>query len=177
MVLVLSPANMASIFFITKPSGMAVAFLATIELLMNLPILLSIRGFSKLLAMPHLVPWSIVVFILMLMRPTGRDTYNRDLVALLIVDVISLLFDYPDAWRWFQGEREGPGHPRRYINRLCGARRWGSGQIVRGNFGRNRSAIRSQWRVRLPRWVDWFGARVRARAPGAGSCNSDPASC
>jgi len=102
---VLVPVNAASIFFIGQPGGLWIAFLAITPMLINVPVMIVERGFSKTMALSHLPLWTPLVIWLIVARPEGSAAYQSYLWVLLVVDVISLGFDYPDAWRWWKGER------------------------------------------------------------------------
>lgn len=109
--LILVPVNMASLFFLDKPIGLWVALLANIAMLANLPIILYERGFTKTMALPHLIPWTILVCMLLFARPAATGAYDRYLYILLTVDIISLLFDYADSFAWFRArgfDRDDP---------------------------------------------------------------------
>ncbi len=106
---ILMPMNMASLYFIGEPMGLWVAFLANIAMMMNLPVMIRDRGFSKLMAVPHLIPWIALVALLLLWRPDVTGLYDWYLTALLITNIISLFFDIPDAISWFGGSREVAG--------------------------------------------------------------------
>lgn len=108
---ILAPVNMASLAFLNEPSGLWIAFLANIAMMMNMPVMLYDRGFSKMMALPHLLPWTILVIWLMVARPIGSDIYNSYLTILLVINTISLLFDYPDALHWKRGDRQ-PSRPQ-----------------------------------------------------------------
>lgn len=103
---ILMPMNMASIAFLSEPGGVLVAVLAISAMILNLPVMIADRGFSKLMAVPHLLPWTILVIYLIGWRPDGSDHYDLYLSALLVTNMISLAFDYPDAWRWLKGDRD-----------------------------------------------------------------------
>ncbi|MEE9374754.1 MAG: hypothetical protein V3V04_00295, partial [Rhizobiaceae bacterium] len=79
----LMPINMASILFISEPKGLLIAFLANIAMMLNLPVMLYDRGFSKLMAVPHLIPWTILVAILIFYRPEASGMYDTYLTVLL----------------------------------------------------------------------------------------------
>ena len=102
---ILVPVNMASLFFIAQPGGVWIAFLANVAMILNLPILLLERGFSRRMALPHLPFWTILVLWLVLAPPDAQGGYATYLIILLLVDTISLGFDYRDAWHWWKGER------------------------------------------------------------------------
>jgi len=107
--LILAPTNMASVLFIDQPTGMVIAFLAVIGIAPNIAVILYERGFSKLMAFPHLLPWLILISILLFNRPDGTPQYEIFLWALLIANSISLLFDFPDAYKWWRGDKKIAG--------------------------------------------------------------------
>lgn len=109
---ILMPMNMISILFYSEPSGLWIAFLANIAMMLNMPVMLYDRGFSKMMAFPHLIPWSILVVWLVTARPSGSDMYNTYLSVLLVINAISLLFDFPDALHWLRGDKE-PARPQK----------------------------------------------------------------
>lgn len=102
---ILVPVNAASIFFVAQPSGIWIAFLAISAMLINVPVMIVEKGFSKTMALSHLPLWTPLVLWLIFARPEGSEAYQTYLWILLVVDIISLGFDYPDAWRWWKGER------------------------------------------------------------------------
>ena len=105
MMLILVPINFASLFFLSEPTGGWVALLAIGAMIPNLPIMWQIRGFSKAMAPPHVVPWTILVGWLLFARPQASGVYATYLWVLLIVNSVSLLFDYTDSWQWLKGNR------------------------------------------------------------------------
>jgi hypothetical protein len=100
---------MASLLFVNLPAGIWIALLANVAMMLNLPVMLYDRGFSKLMAFPHLLPWTVLVVWLMFARPQADGLYDIYLWILLVVDIISLIFDYPDAYKWWRGERSPAG--------------------------------------------------------------------
>ncbi len=107
--IILVPVNMASLYFISEPYGLWIAFLANIAMMLNTPVMLYDRGFSKLMAFPHLLPWTILVGWIIFARPVGTGNYDTYLTVLLVVNLISLAFDYPDAGKWVRGDRKPAG--------------------------------------------------------------------
>jgi len=105
VVLILMPINLASLFFLDEPMGIWIAFLANIGMLLNLPVIYMDRGVSKLMSIPHLLPWTILVGLLLFSRPETTGHYGVYLWTLLFTDLISLIFDYPDAVKWVKGDR------------------------------------------------------------------------
>jgi len=108
--LILVPVNMAPLFFINQPSGWLIAILAIIGIAPNTAIIIIEKGFSKLMAFPHLLPWSILIVILIFARPEGSEGYQIILWVLLIINSISLIFDFPDAYKWWKGDRKIAGY-------------------------------------------------------------------
>jgi len=102
---ILVPVNAVSILFIGQPSGVWIAVLAIVAMLINLPIMIVERGFSKAMALSHVPLWTGLVVWLLLDPPRGSAGYETYLLVLLVVDAISLIFDFPDAVRWFKGDR------------------------------------------------------------------------
>jgi len=106
---ILVPVNSAAIFFLGEPGGIWVAVLAIGAMLLNAPVMLVERGFSKAMALPHLLPWSLLVLWLVFFPPQWQGGAAGFLWLLLAVDSISLLFDYPDALNWWRGDRRVAG--------------------------------------------------------------------
>ena len=109
MAFILVPVNIASIAFIGEPLGLWVAVLANIAMLPNLPVMLYERGFSKLMAVFHLVPWTLLLLLILVTRPALSDAYGAYLWLLFAVDLVSLAFDYPDTLKWLRGDRAVAG--------------------------------------------------------------------
>ncbi|MEF2548756.1 hypothetical protein VQ045_16480 [Aurantimonas sp. E1-2-R+4] len=105
----LAPINMVSLFFLSEPMGVWIALLANIAMLLNLPVILYDRGFSKLMALPHLIPWTLLILLLIFARPQAVGVYDAYLWVLLATNVVSLVFDYPDAIKWLKGDRKAAG--------------------------------------------------------------------
>jgi hypothetical protein len=108
VLVVLAPANLMPLAFVSEPYGLWVAALSVGGMLPNLPIMLLERGLSKRMALPHLLIWTPLVILvgwLLLSDQDLSDGFRTMLIALLIVDLVSLAFDYVDAWKWKQGDR------------------------------------------------------------------------
>ncbi len=106
---ILMPINMISGMFLDQPMGVWIAVLAVGAMMLNMPVMLMDRGFSKQMALPHLIPWTLLVALLLFARPEATGHYATYLWVLLVADVISLGFDYPDAIRWLRGDRQVAG--------------------------------------------------------------------
>lgn len=106
MVAILAPTNIVSLLFLDKLMGKWVALLAVGGLVPNLVIVVYERGFSKRLAIPHIIFWTFLVGFLVFAKPEFSGIDCRFLRTLLAVDDISLIFDYPDALKWIKGQRK-----------------------------------------------------------------------
>lgn len=99
---------MVPLLFLGAPYALWVALLSIGGMTPNLPIMLMERGLSKRMALPHLVIWVPLVVLLgwVLANVDGLDpSYRLMLTILLVVDLISLGFDIPDALKWHRGDR------------------------------------------------------------------------
>ncbi len=102
---ILVPVNMASIFFIFEPQGLLIAALAIGGMLPNLGIMIGERGLSKAMALPHLFLWTPLVVVIWQALNTTMGGFAAYLWLVLVVDLVSLGFDCPDAWKWIKGDR------------------------------------------------------------------------
>lgn len=108
VVVILAPANLLPLAFLDQPFAVWVACLSVGGMVPNLPIMLAERGLSKRMAVPHVLIWTpLVGFLVWLLAfgPSLSAGYVAMLVALLVIDLISLGFDYVDAIKWYQGDR------------------------------------------------------------------------
>ncbi|MEP3345628.1 MAG: hypothetical protein ABJN34_12315 [Litoreibacter sp.] len=105
MVVWLVPVNAASIFFIYEPYGILIAFLAIIAMLLNVPIMLIERRMSKTMSLPHLPFWTPLVLLILWMYPDLSTTYGAYLWVLAATNIVSLAFDFVDAYKWASGDR------------------------------------------------------------------------
>lgn len=104
---ILVPVNLAALAFVTAPMGTWIAFLAVAGIAPNVLVMAMERSFSRTMALPHVVIWAPLV-ILIVMALTRADVvggYRTFLLLLLAVDVVSLVFDFRDSWKWWQGDR------------------------------------------------------------------------
>lgn len=105
---ILVPVNAAAILFALEPYGVLVATLSIGGMLPNLYFMFAERGFSRIMALPHLVLWSPLVILLIWLLGTGVASGGFWIFCLILlaIDVISLAFDLPDAWKWWRGARD-----------------------------------------------------------------------
>ena len=103
---ILVPINMASAVFIGVKGGLLVATLACMGILPNAGVMAYDRGFSKLMALSHLIFWPpLIVVIVTLLSRSPTDIFQSYLIALLVVNVVSLAFDVIDFCKWWNGDR------------------------------------------------------------------------
>ncbi len=99
---ILGPINLATLAFINEPSGPLIAALAIGGMIVTVSIVFAVGGFTKLASAGHVVPWTPLVLMLAFARPDGSAVYLMFLTALLIANVISLLFDFNDMRLWLK---------------------------------------------------------------------------
>ncbi len=105
--LILVPVNAASLVFCGAPMGAWLAVMAIGAMLLNWVIMLVERGFSKMMALPHVLIWTPLVVLILWLLAKGdlAPGYARYLMVLLAVDLFSLALDYADTVKWLKGER------------------------------------------------------------------------
>ena len=108
IVVILVPINVASLVFWAEPYGILIAVLAIGGMLPNLFIMAKERGVSRMMSIPHVVVWTPLVILLAWVLATQELSSSATMVfaALLIIDVISLAFDFIDTAKWWKGARE-----------------------------------------------------------------------
>lgn len=108
IVVILVPINVAPLLFWAEPYGILIAVLAIGGMLPNMFIMAKERGVSRMMSIPHVVVWTPLVILLVWVLATQELSSGATLVfgALLIVDVISLAFDFVDTAKWWKGDRE-----------------------------------------------------------------------
>jgi len=111
--LLLTPVNLASLYFISEPMGKLIVGLIFLGVLPNVPIMLAERGISKLMSVSHLPAWTVLVLLIVLARPEGSEAYDYYLTVLAVINGISLLLDYIDSIKWFRGDRAVAGRENR----------------------------------------------------------------
>lgn len=98
---ILGPVNLATLAFLSQPSGGLIAALSLSGMALTVAIVIASGGFSKVAAAGHVLPWTPLVFMLAFARPEGSAIYGTFLTVLLVVNVISLAFDFNDLRVWF----------------------------------------------------------------------------
>ena len=81
----------------------------------NMPLMWIYGGMNKVMSIPHLFAW--VPLVLYLAYKLADDGYRSGMSdgetvmvwLLLVINGISLVFDFVDSIKWIQGDRETPG--------------------------------------------------------------------
>ena len=108
VMVVLVPVNLAALFFLTAPGGGLIAALAVGGMVPNAVLMVIERGFSRLMALPHVLIWTPLIVIVagfLADRALVGGGWRLYLTALLAVDLVSLAFDFRDLWKWARGAR------------------------------------------------------------------------
>ena len=108
VVLILSPVNLATLAFLSQPSGKLIAALSVGGMVISLTAVIAGRGFTKLVSAGHVLTWTPLVLILMFAPPEASGTYASFLTVLLVTNTFSLFFDFNDLRLWYNGDRAVP---------------------------------------------------------------------
>jgi hypothetical protein len=106
-VLILMIANTASVLFVKRVEARWVLLAWVI----NLPLmgfLYQTFGYVRLLGLSHVILWTPLVIYLWMRRTDWmppRTLADRWVVLVFTVNLLSLLIDYIDVFRWVSGER------------------------------------------------------------------------
>ena len=73
--IILAPINLAGVFFWDETVGRIGLILGVLGMLPNLYFIFMERGFSKIMALPHLAPWTVmVIWLLVIMTGDAPAT-------------------------------------------------------------------------------------------------------
>ena len=112
--LFLVPANFSGLFLLEYESGFWVALLGGGAILINIVIVFLNGGFSKALAISHLILW-IPLQIILLYRffytPELNAFEQNYILVILVINGISIGFDIYDTKEWLKGNRDVAGFP------------------------------------------------------------------
>jgi hypothetical protein len=107
--LILIPVNIVSIYFIGNPGSNLIVSLAIAGLLFNTVPMWFDRGFSSAMAIPHVIFWTpltiIIIYYLMISEISLVDNYRYFLSILMVCNLISLFFDFPDLYKWLSNRK------------------------------------------------------------------------
>jgi len=103
--LILVPVNTATIVLITEPGSYLIPILAIGGMLPNAVLMFVERGFSKAMALSHVVLW-IPLLVLLTIDIKSNSIFTNYLMVLFAVDFISICFDLKDSRDWLKGDRK-----------------------------------------------------------------------
>lgn len=112
MLVILIPANLSGLFFLDTVSGRWIAGLGGGALVINTVLVLMNGGFSRVLAIPHVIMWGALEILLiyrMFSESMASIEFQLTLVV-VIINGVSLIFDVIDTRRWYIGERDVIGY-------------------------------------------------------------------
>ncbi len=98
--------NVASLAFLSQPSGVVVAILAFSGIVLSKVAVSYAGGLTRLVSVGHIVGWVPLVLMLLFARPFADGAYDTYLTILLIMNTISILFDLNDFRLWLSGDRD-----------------------------------------------------------------------
>ncbi|MEM7303170.1 MAG: hypothetical protein AAF468_18975 [Pseudomonadota bacterium] len=104
---ILGPVNLATLAFLSEPSGALIAALAIGGMFLTVAIVFASGEFTKAAGIGHVVAWTPLIFMLTFARPEGSAIYQTFLTVLLVINVIALAFDYNDVRIWIQSKMRG----------------------------------------------------------------------
>lgn len=97
--------NMASLAFISQPSGGLIAALVFTGIGLSMIAAIYCAGLSRLVGLGHIIAWMPLTVILVFSRPLATGAYSAYLTLLLVINTVSLVFDINDFRLWLAGER------------------------------------------------------------------------
>ncbi len=112
---ILVPVNALAFLMLDTTAGLLTAIAAIFVLATNIPIMLLERGMSRLMAVPHLLAWYPLVWVLgsdLLAGNPDQPASSLELTfmtAVIVINSISLAFDTKDTLDWLRGKRDVPG--------------------------------------------------------------------
>jgi len=102
---ILVPVNMATLVLITEPCCWLIPVLAIGGMVPNAILMFVERGFSKAMALSHIVLWGPLLLVLAMEIKNG-SIFASYLMVLFAVDFISICFDLKDSRAWLKGDRK-----------------------------------------------------------------------
>ena len=103
--LILVPVNMAAIVLITEPGSYLIPVLAIGGMMPNAVLMFVERGFSKAMALSHVILWTPLLILLAIDIKTN-SIFADYLMVLFAVNLISICFDLKDSRDWLKGDRK-----------------------------------------------------------------------
>ena len=102
---ILGPVNLATLAFVKEPSGALIAALAIGGMALVVALVVITGGFNKVVAAGHILPWVPLVLMIAFANPGGSELYQTFLMVLLVVNTISLAFDFNDVCLWLTSKK------------------------------------------------------------------------
>lgn len=102
--LILVPVNLITVVLITEPCCWIIPVLAIGGMIPNAVLMFVERGFSKAMALSHIVLW-VPLLVLLAYEIKTNWIFANYLMVLFAVDFISVCFDLKDSRDWFKGDR------------------------------------------------------------------------
>ncbi|PWN55556.1 hypothetical protein [Abyssibacter profundi] len=99
--------NAAALLLTHWPTGYWASWALAAIIAINLPMVLIQQGYSRALAIPHLLVWiPLCAYAALRLTATEASDGERVYAALLLaVNGTSVAFDLFDSWRWLRGDR------------------------------------------------------------------------
>lgn len=104
MFCILIPVNMLGLLFLDHVVGQWMAILGLAGMIPNIFVMYFEKAFSKTMALSHVIPWTALVIFLAVQLSQGKVPDGPIFYVawtVIIVDTISLLFDYKESAEWF----------------------------------------------------------------------------
>ncbi|OGT55862.1 MAG: hypothetical protein A3E01_14860 [Gammaproteobacteria bacterium RIFCSPHIGHO2_12_FULL_63_22] len=112
---ILLATNMAAFAFLDTDVGFWTAGAFAVVAAFNLPMMVIQGGLTRLLSVPHFVWLALVPYLFLSLfgsEPLPPGSTRHFAVAVLVVNSISLMFDFLEVYRWLKGQREVLGISR-----------------------------------------------------------------
>jgi hypothetical protein len=103
--LILVPVNLVTVVLITEPCCYLIPILAIGGMVPNAILMFYERGFSKAMALSHVILW-IPLLVILALDISGGSVFADYLMVLFAVDFISVCFDLKDSRDWLKGDRK-----------------------------------------------------------------------
>ncbi|MEM7256462.1 MAG: hypothetical protein AAF404_03635 [Pseudomonadota bacterium] len=99
---ILGPVNLATLAFLKEPGAVLIAVLAIGGVAMVVLLVFITGGFNKVVAAGHILPWVPLVLMIAFTNLGGSELYQTFLKVLMVINTISLAFDFNDLRLWLK---------------------------------------------------------------------------
>lgn len=102
----LATANMVGLFFLGSWEARVVLAAFVLAAAIQMAIF-RVKGFVRLLGIGHIIPWvPMLVWLIPRLREIGTDSaLGKWLLAVIVLDGLSLIIDFVDVGRYLMGDR------------------------------------------------------------------------